>query len=221
MKLTRHNGRSGKNGTYNPRHNDRRFNVENSEHIDAERARKNIYWDCYRGFTTVQSREDAEQPDYSFEEIEKRYYAEHYGEHVDAQNARNEKNRHTKRNRTVEDLLKNNKTCPEESIYQIGTLGESVPPDVLLGVAHDFYVEFDRRFGSHIYILDWALHLDEGTPHIHEQHTMTVIQSRVMQPDVRQSSKEQVKEKARKSVMERLAKARVTARPGQPGTLGT
>ena len=163
MKLTRHNGRSGKNGTYNPRHNARRFNVENSEHIDAERARKNIYWDCYRGFTTVQSREDAEQPDYSFEEIEKRYYAEHYGEHVDAQNARNEKNRHTKRNRTVEDLLKNNKTCPEESIYQIGTLGESVPPDVLLGVAHDFYVEFDRRFGSHIYILDWALHLDEGT----------------------------------------------------------
>ena len=43
------------------------------------------------------------------------------------------------------------------------------------------------------------------------QHTMTVIQSRVMQPDVRQSGTEQVKEKARKSVMERLAKARVTA----------
>ncbi len=35
------------------------------------------------------------------------------------------------RNRTVEDLLKNNKTCPEESIYQIGTMGESVPPDTL------------------------------------------------------------------------------------------
>lgn len=170
MKLTRHNGRSGKNGTYNPRHNDRRFNVENSEHIDAGRARKNVYWDCYRGFTTIQSREDARKPDYSFEEIEKRYYAEHYGEHVDAQNARNEKNRHTERNRTVEDLLKNNKTCPEESIYQIGTLGESVPPDVLLGVAHDFYMEFERMFGSRIHILDWALHLDEGTPHIHERH---------------------------------------------------
>ena len=49
MKLTRHNGRSGKHGTYNPRHNDRRFDVENSEHIDAERARQNVYWDCYRG----------------------------------------------------------------------------------------------------------------------------------------------------------------------------
>ena len=49
MKLTRHNGRSGKHGTYNPRHNDRRFDVENSEHIDAQRAKRNVYWDCYRG----------------------------------------------------------------------------------------------------------------------------------------------------------------------------
>ena len=109
MKLTRHNGRSGKHGTYNPRHNDRRFDVENSEHIDAERARQNVYWDCYRGFTTHEFRENPEQPDFSFEEIERMYYYEHYGGHVEAQNARNEKTRHTERNRTVEDLLKNNK----------------------------------------------------------------------------------------------------------------
>ena len=170
MKLTRHNGRSGKNGTYNPRHNDRRFDVENSEHIDAERARQNVYWDCYRGFTTAGSREDSSQPDFSFEEIEKIYYTEHYGDHVDAQNARNEKTRHTERNRTVADLLKNNKTCPEESIYQIGTLEESVPPETLVQIVNEFYAEFERRFGSHVHILDWALHLDEGTPHIHERH---------------------------------------------------
>ena len=170
MKLTRHNGRSGKNGTYNPRHNDRRFDVENSEHIDAERARQNVYWDCYRGFTTAGSREDSSQPDFSFEEIEKIYYTKHYGDHVDAQNARNEKTRHTERNRTVADLLKNNKTCPEESIYQIGTLEESVPPETLIQIVNEFYVEFERRFGSHVHILDWALHLDEGTPHIHERH---------------------------------------------------
>ena len=126
MKLTRHNGRSGKHGTYNPRHNDRRFDVENSEHIDAERARRNVYWDCYRGFTTHEFRENPEQPDFSFEEIERMFYYEHYGGHVEAQNARNEKTRHTERNRTVEDLLKNNKTCPEETLYQIGTMGESV-----------------------------------------------------------------------------------------------
>ena len=41
MKGTRHNGRSGENGIYNPIHNDRRFNLENSEHIDAERSKLN------------------------------------------------------------------------------------------------------------------------------------------------------------------------------------
>ena len=170
MKLTRHNGRSGKHGTYNPRHNDRRFDVENSEHIDADRARQNIYWDCYRGFTTHEFRENPEQPDFSFEEIERMFYYEHYGGHVEAQNARNEKTRHTERNRTAEDLLKNNKTCPEETLYQIGTMEQSVPPEVLFQIVTEFQEEFDRRFGSHVHIIDWALHLDEATPHIHERH---------------------------------------------------
>ena len=46
LKLTRHNGRAGTHGTYNPKHNDRSFNLSNSEHIDPERAKSNIYWDC-------------------------------------------------------------------------------------------------------------------------------------------------------------------------------
>ena len=170
MKLTRHNGRSGRNGTYNPRHNDRRFDVENSSHIDSERAKKNVYWDCYRGYTTAGSREDSSQPDFSFEQIERAYYTEHYSDYVEAQNARNEKTRHTERNRSVGDLLTNNKTCPEESIYQIGTVEESVPPETLFQIVNEFYGEFERRFGSHVHLLDWALHLDEGTPHIHERH---------------------------------------------------
>ena len=33
-RVTRHNGRSGKNGVYNPKHNDRSFNLSNAEHID-------------------------------------------------------------------------------------------------------------------------------------------------------------------------------------------
>lgn len=36
MKASRHNGRSGKNGSYNPKHNDRQFDPEHSEHIDQE-----------------------------------------------------------------------------------------------------------------------------------------------------------------------------------------
>lgn len=170
LKLTRHNGRSGRHGVYNPRHNDRRFDLANSEHIDTEMAAKNIYWDCYRGYTTPGDRENADIPDFCFERIEQIYYTDQYGEYVNAQNERNLKNRHPERCRTAGDLLKNNKTCPEESIYQIGTMGESVSPKTLVRVAAEFYEEFEKRYGSHVHILDWALHLDEGTPHIHERH---------------------------------------------------
>ena len=41
LKLTRHNGRAGKHGTYNPKHNDRSFEIANSEHI--EHAAKNEF----------------------------------------------------------------------------------------------------------------------------------------------------------------------------------
>ncbi len=170
LKLTRHNGRSGRHGVYNPRHNDRRFDLGNSEHIDADLAEKNIYWDCYRGYTAADDRENADIPDFCFERIEQIYYTDNYAEYVDAQNARNIKNRHPERNRTTEDLLKNNKTCPEESIYQIGTMGASVPPKTLVLIAAEFYEEFEKRYGSHVHILDWALHIDESTPHIHERH---------------------------------------------------
>ena len=40
LRLTRHNGRSGKNGAYNPKHNDRRFDLENSEHIECGASQK-------------------------------------------------------------------------------------------------------------------------------------------------------------------------------------
>ena len=85
MKMTRHNGRSGKHGTYNPKHNDRRFDIGNSDHIDQERAKQNVYWDCYQGFRFSSDQTDEEQITYSFEQIERAYYHEHYGEYCDGQ----------------------------------------------------------------------------------------------------------------------------------------
>lgn len=67
MKGTRHNGRSGKDGVYNPLHNDRRFDPEHSEHIDNERVRQNIYWDCYQGYTTMADR--GKEDNFSFMEM--------------------------------------------------------------------------------------------------------------------------------------------------------
>ena len=164
MRASRHNGRSGKHGVYDVKHNDRNFDVANSEHIDAERTKLNVYWDCYQCYCL---NGDTSERKMTFTEIEKAYYFEHYGDHVDAQNERNEKAGHAERNRTTDDVLKNNKTCPEESILQLGNIDCSVTPDVLAKVVAEFFEEFEKRYGSHVHILDWALHLDEATPHVH------------------------------------------------------
>ncbi|MCD8074352.1 MAG: hypothetical protein LUF27_04830 [Lachnospiraceae bacterium] len=110
MKLTRHNGRSGKNGTYNPKHNDRQFDLENSEHIDADRAKGNVYWDCYNGYRAFAEQESETELADTFEDVERRYYDHHYDSFVEGQNARNAKNRHTERNRTTDEIRKNKKT---------------------------------------------------------------------------------------------------------------
>ena len=168
MKGTRHNGRSGKDGVYNPLHNDRRFDPEHSEHIDNERVRQNIYWDCYQGYTTMADR--GKEDNFSFNQIELAYYVEHYSDYVMNQNARHEKARHPDRCKGVEDILKSKKTCPEESIYQLGTIDEHASAQTLVMVFDEFKKEFDEHFGSNVHIIDWSLHMDEATPHIHERH---------------------------------------------------
>ena len=109
MRGTRHNGRSGKDGVYNPKHNDRNFDIGNSDHIDPERIDNNIYWDCYQGY--YREEDKRERKILSFSEIEKRYYSEHYGDFISEQNERNIKARHPDRCRTLEDLLKDKKTA--------------------------------------------------------------------------------------------------------------
>ena len=168
--MTRHNGRAGTHGTYNPKHNDRSFNLANSEHIDPERAKGNIYWDCFHGFRSALDPQDPDDLAATFSEIEQQFYENRYSEFIEKQNERNAKIRHTERNRSIPDLLSSRKTCPEETIYQLGTLDEHASGEILLAVVTEFIDEFKSKFGEHVHVLDWALHLDESTPHIHERH---------------------------------------------------
>lgn len=166
MKLTRYDGRAGRNGVYNPKHNDRRFDLKNSDHIDQMELCRNVYWDCYQGL-----RDGAFEDSYeSFERIELRFYDEHYGESVANQNKRNEKTRHTERNRTVEGVLRNAKTCPEETIYQIGDMEQAVSGALLAEFDQEFIDGLNERYGEYYHTIDWALHMEEATPHIHERH---------------------------------------------------
>ena len=170
LKLTRHNGRAGAHGTYNPKHNDRSFNLANSEHIDPERAKGNIYWDCFHGFRSALDPQDPDDLAATFSDVERQFYESRYTAFVESQNERNAKIRHTERNRSIPDLLSSRKTCPEETIYQLGTLDEHASAEDLLNIVTEFIEEFKAKFGEHVHVLDWALHLDESMPHIHERH---------------------------------------------------
>ena len=155
-RLTRHNGRAGKSGVYKSTHNDRTFDTEHAGHIDSERIQQNIYWDCFRG-ATYPAQQDGEV---SFADVERAFYLNRYSDYLDGQHERNAKRRHSERDRSVDDLLADKRFCPEETIYQIGTMEDSVSPDVLLEVVGEFMMELEHRFGEHIHVIDWALHLD-------------------------------------------------------------
>ena len=170
LKLTRHNGRAGTHGTYNPKHNDRSFNLANSEHIDPERAKGNIYWDCSHGFRSTLAPQDPDDLATTFSDVERQFYESHYTAFIESQNERNAKIRHTERNRSIPDLLSSRKTCPEETIYQLGTKDDHASAEDLLNIVTEFIEDFKAKFGDHVHVLDWALHLDESTPHIHERH---------------------------------------------------
>ncbi len=70
----------------------------------------------------------------------------------------------------ISKIPKRKMSCPEEAVYQIGTLDNHVPPELLIEIVTEFMEIVNERFGSHVHILNWALHLDESTPHIHERH---------------------------------------------------
>lgn len=175
QRVSRHNGRSGKSGTYSSKHNDRQFDADKAEHINTERMLQNVYWDYQNGLRTHAEQENGNYP--TFAEIENRFYTEQYSDFLTGQHERNRKAGHSNRDRSVEDLLQDKRVCPEETIYQIGKEGSETPPEVLLEVIQDYHARFNQQFGEHVHIIDWALHLDETTPHVHERHVFDMKNS--------------------------------------------
>ena len=77
--------------------------------------------------------------------MERQFYESRYSNFVESQNERNAKIRHTERNRSIPDLLSSRKTCPEETIYQLGTLDEHASAEDLLSVVTEFIEEFKAQ----------------------------------------------------------------------------
>ena len=257
LKLTRHNGRAGTHGTYNPKHNDRSFNLANSEHIDPERAKGNIYWDCFHGFRSALAPPDPDDLAATFSDVERQFYESRYSNFVESQNERNAKIRHTERNRSIPDLLSSRKTCPEETIYQLGTLDELTLKvndmetliDEVSAAAYDKAVEVvtdvvrtETRKEDMRMIEDtkkWVLSPERKAPQATREYaahrldtvldkflktmqtTAARLQEKLLKPEARQKGKEQVKEKARDSVLQLLSRLQAEQAQRNPSVLST
>lgn len=156
MRTTTRGGRQG-----NAKHNDRTYLSED------ERPRENRYG--YVGHSDA--------PNLTFKEAELRYYEKHYSEGLNARNERYKKQGHKERCKTIEDLYKSDKTCPTETIFQIGDVNKCADPETLKKCYFEYMKaiqDWNYKHGGHFHILDYAMHFDESTPHVHERAIMDV-----------------------------------------------
>lgn len=151
MKATCHHQRVSKatGKAFNPNHNDRQFRLTAaSRHIDPAKQDHNVYvtWD---GSNT-------------FKQAEIHYY-ERFQAHVDATNARYIKEGHKERCRSLDEYRRHPRTCPEETLLQIGKVGDSVTPEQFKAVLAEYIQEHNKLYPQCV-ILDIAVHDDERDP---------------------------------------------------------
>ena len=163
MRITTNHGRHTKGRVYNPKHNDRQFNLEKSTHIDPARTSNNWEWQWLENHGKQ----------CSFEDAEREYYARHISDHLQAVNRRYETQRHAERMRSLDEYRRAPQSCPEETIICIGNQQHHPDPGELLAA----YLElqhWQQRTFPQLHVLDYAMHVDEqGAPHIHERHVWT------------------------------------------------
>ena len=105
-----------------------------------------------------------------FREHELSYYRTYYQAAVDATNERYIRQGHSERCKTVEQLYTGAQTRPEEMILQIGNREEGADPNdfkIAVGEYISRLEAWNRAHGGHMHILNWSIHLDESSPHVH------------------------------------------------------
>lgn len=151
MKLVMHHGRTGL-----AKHNDRSGRA--GEHIKTERTPENRKWQVH--------------PELTFEQEERLFYREHFTEWLEERNERARAARHPERVKDVGDLLKGRQTRPEEVILQVGDVDSHIDADKLWEAARRLIATLEYKYPL-MRSLDYAMHLDEATPHLHWRRVWT------------------------------------------------
>lgn len=165
MRATLHNGRVHASGqAFNPRHNDRSFDLDSSANIDATRTKDNVYWHCLRTHSYRHGDDDM-----TFAEVERKALYSLVGEHYEEQQERYRERRQTSRMKSFDEWIRQKRTCPEETCLQIGDVAEHATKKQFIEAMNKFLrwqTEWSNAHGTPFVVLDAALHFDEATPHM-------------------------------------------------------
>lgn len=160
-RITLHNGRShrGTGMAFSAKHNDRQFDVSQSDHIDPEQSRGNRYWRWNQQDT----------PEQSFENCEQEFYERTFADYLQAQNQRHINNRHPGRVKTMEQYRQSRLGRPEQVIMEIGNSKTGAPDPDTLWTIIKAQLDWEKKMFPAVRVLDIALHVDEpdSAPHIH------------------------------------------------------
>ena len=106
----------------------------------------------------------------TFEDAERKFYNNTFAAALDAQNARHIQRRQQSRVRTMDQYRTSYKTCPEETLYYVGSMKDGTVDAKTLRDLVIAQVNWETKTFSSVQVLDVALHMDEGgAPHIHER----------------------------------------------------
>lgn len=162
MRVSMHNGRG------NSKHNDRSFLKnwtddeikEKAPHIDKSKIKDNYYW-------ATQQAEKKLSEGATFEEIELSYYNKYFGKALEETNQNYIKQGHAERCKTMQDWYKSKQKAPFETILQVGDRFSDIDPAIFKKMCIDYVNYINKKYGKHIKTLDFAIHYDESSPHMH------------------------------------------------------
>jgi hypothetical protein len=168
-----HNGRAGKKGTYSDKHNDRNFDLDHADHIDKTKTKDNIYIN-YLTQKVYSHSEKIENEIESFSDSELKFYEENFGNFIKKRNEKNKKNNNYSRIADAKKIKTMERYAPEEVIFQIGNQDNFSNEDFnkFLNVYNDFIDWYKEEYPD-IKLLNAGIHVDETTPHIHLRQVYT------------------------------------------------
>lgn len=170
-KASYRNGRSSKiNGVFNSNHNTLECVRLNQPHIDKERIKENIYVD----FTTPGHKfYIGGKGGFNSKKRELERYNAIFQKGIEERNKRYIEQRHPERVKDMKTIISDPKTAPMETIWQIGNhfseIDKNERRNALINAFNETIKEIRLKYGKNVEFLDFALHMDEQSPHIHSR----------------------------------------------------